>query len=189
MAWRLAAFLAPQASCSGCAAVSQNREFSWELYTDSLTDGSPALLPTIKTIRPGGTSSVSVKVKPYDFLSVQGGDQRLGGFWWCIASQNPLLVHCDRKANGIRIDGHFANATSQIPLSASEYFGKIITICFAIAVPKEASYRNGLTLKLRDGRDLIIAGAYGHSRLIEGLFGGASYDLVRQPSMPVLMSH
>ena len=37
--------------------------------------------------------------------------------------------------------------------------------------------------------DLIIAGAYGHSRLIEGLFGGASYDLVRQPSMPVLMSH
>jgi nucleotide-binding universal stress UspA family protein len=37
--------------------------------------------------------------------------------------------------------------------------------------------------------DLIIAGAYGHSRLIEGLFGGASYDLVRQPSLPVLMSH
>jgi nucleotide-binding universal stress UspA family protein len=37
--------------------------------------------------------------------------------------------------------------------------------------------------------DLIVAGAYGHSRLIEGLFGGASHDLVRQPSMPVLMSH
>ena len=37
--------------------------------------------------------------------------------------------------------------------------------------------------------DLIVAGAYGHSRLMEGLFGGVSRDLVRQPSLPVLMSH
>jgi len=37
--------------------------------------------------------------------------------------------------------------------------------------------------------DLIVAGAYGHSRLLEGLFGGVSHDLVRQPSLPVLMSH
>jgi nucleotide-binding universal stress UspA family protein len=37
--------------------------------------------------------------------------------------------------------------------------------------------------------DLIVAGAYGHSRLIEGLFGGVSHDLVRQPSLPILMSH
>jgi nucleotide-binding universal stress UspA family protein len=37
--------------------------------------------------------------------------------------------------------------------------------------------------------DLIVSGAYGHSRLLEGLFGGASYDLARQPSFPVLMSH
>jgi nucleotide-binding universal stress UspA family protein len=37
--------------------------------------------------------------------------------------------------------------------------------------------------------DLIVAGAYGHSRLLEGLFGGVSHDLTRQPSLPVLMSH
>jgi len=37
--------------------------------------------------------------------------------------------------------------------------------------------------------NLIVAGAYGHSRLMEGLFGGVSRDLVRQPSLPVLMSH
>jgi nucleotide-binding universal stress UspA family protein len=37
--------------------------------------------------------------------------------------------------------------------------------------------------------DLIVAGAYGHSRLIEGLFGGISHDLVRQTSIPILMSH
>ena len=37
--------------------------------------------------------------------------------------------------------------------------------------------------------DLIVAGAYGHSRFMEGLFGGVSRDLVRQPSLPILMSH
>lgn len=37
--------------------------------------------------------------------------------------------------------------------------------------------------------DLIVAGAYGHSRTYEALFGGVSLDLIRQPSVPVLMSH
>ena len=37
--------------------------------------------------------------------------------------------------------------------------------------------------------DLIVAGAFGHSRWVEGLFGGVSRDLIRQPSLPVLLSH
>jgi nucleotide-binding universal stress UspA family protein len=37
--------------------------------------------------------------------------------------------------------------------------------------------------------DLIVAGAFGHSRVFEGLFGGVSLDLMRQQSLPVLMSH
>jgi nucleotide-binding universal stress UspA family protein len=37
--------------------------------------------------------------------------------------------------------------------------------------------------------DLIVAGAFGHSRTFEGLFGGVSIDLMHQPSLPVLMSH
>jgi nucleotide-binding universal stress UspA family protein len=41
----------------------------------------------------------------------------------------------------------------------------------------------------RQQADLVVAGAFGHSRLIEGLFGGASDDLLHNPSIPVLMSH
>jgi nucleotide-binding universal stress UspA family protein len=37
--------------------------------------------------------------------------------------------------------------------------------------------------------DLIVAGAYGHSRLYEGLFGGVTMDLMHQQSLPILMSH
>jgi nucleotide-binding universal stress UspA family protein len=37
--------------------------------------------------------------------------------------------------------------------------------------------------------DLIVAGAFGHSRLYEGLFGGVTMDLMHQQSLPILMSH
>jgi len=37
--------------------------------------------------------------------------------------------------------------------------------------------------------DLIVAGAFGHSRLFESLFGGVSLQLLRQPTAPILMSH
>jgi nucleotide-binding universal stress UspA family protein len=37
--------------------------------------------------------------------------------------------------------------------------------------------------------DLIVAGAFGHSRLFESLFGGVSLDMMRQPTAPILMAH
>ncbi len=37
--------------------------------------------------------------------------------------------------------------------------------------------------------DLIVAGAFGHSRLFESMFGGVSLDLLRQPTAPIFMSH
>ncbi|MGU3468328.1 universal stress protein [Methylobacterium sp. C33D] len=39
------------------------------------------------------------------------------------------------------------------------------------------------------GSDLLVMGAYGHSRLREALLGGASRDALRQSGVPVLMSH
>lgn len=41
----------------------------------------------------------------------------------------------------------------------------------------------------RQQADLIIAGAFGHSRLVEDLVGSASKDLIHNPSVPVLVSH
>lgn len=39
------------------------------------------------------------------------------------------------------------------------------------------------------GSDLIVSGAYGHSRLREAVFGGTSRTLIEQLEMPVLMAH
>lgn len=39
------------------------------------------------------------------------------------------------------------------------------------------------------GADLLVMGAYGHSRLQEFVLGGATNSMVRSPPLPVLMSH
>ena len=39
------------------------------------------------------------------------------------------------------------------------------------------------------GADLLVTGAYGHSRMRELLLGGATRSLLRSMTVPVLMSH
>jgi nucleotide-binding universal stress UspA family protein len=39
------------------------------------------------------------------------------------------------------------------------------------------------------GSGLVVMGAYGHSRLTEFVFGGATRQAVKKLSRPVLMSH
>jgi nucleotide-binding universal stress UspA family protein len=39
------------------------------------------------------------------------------------------------------------------------------------------------------GADLLVMGAYGHSRLREALFGGATRDMLEICPVPVLMAH
>ena len=40
-----------------------------------------------------------------------------------------------------------------------------------------------------EGANLIVAGAYGHSRLQEWIFGGVTFDLLLQNRCCVLLSH
>jgi len=37
--------------------------------------------------------------------------------------------------------------------------------------------------------DLIVSGAYGHSRVREWLFGGVTQDLLNSTPIPCLLSH
>ena len=40
-----------------------------------------------------------------------------------------------------------------------------------------------------DGCDMLVAGGYGHSRLMESIFGGVTEHIVSHPKIPVLMVH
>jgi nucleotide-binding universal stress UspA family protein len=39
------------------------------------------------------------------------------------------------------------------------------------------------------GADLIVTGAYGHSKLWEDLVGGVTHDLLNRMNFPIFMSH
>jgi nucleotide-binding universal stress UspA family protein len=58
-------------------------------------------------------------------------------------------------------------------------------------LPKSGrSFADAFLAHARDlGADLLVCGAYGHSRFTEMLFGGATRDLMEQADRPVLMSH
>ncbi|MFY0312802.1 universal stress protein, partial [Leisingera sp. D0M16] len=39
------------------------------------------------------------------------------------------------------------------------------------------------------GADLVVMGAYGHSRLREAVFGGTTRSMLEQTALPVLFAH
>jgi len=53
-----------------------------------------------------------------------------------------------------------------------------------VAVPNEL-----LSYAADHGSDLIVMGCYGHSRLRQFVFGGATREIMRSMTVPVLMSH
>ena len=59
-----------------------------------------------------------------------------------------------------------------------------------VAVAARGSEAETLQAQLRAGKcDLLIAGAYGHNRLSEWVFGGVTGDLLLDPDFCVLLSH
>jgi nucleotide-binding universal stress UspA family protein len=62
------------------------------------------------------------------------------------------------------------------------------------ASPIQLPYRSGTGEQLealahQQGADLIVAGAYGHSKLIEWALGGVTRGLLRYSTLPLLMAH
>ena len=72
-----------------------------------------------------------------------------------------------------------------------QHLGRHCDAVAACAVPAGA---DGVTAALleqvrRSGADLLVMGAYGHSRLREFILGGATRDMLAQIEVPTLMSH
>jgi nucleotide-binding universal stress UspA family protein len=58
------------------------------------------------------------------------------------------------------------------------------------AVQPHSNVGRTLLMQAKDyGADLLVMGCYGHSRLREFVFGGASEHVLRHMSLPVLMAH
>lgn len=65
-------------------------------------------------------------------------------------------------------------------------------VCTIIRLLREASNRIGdefFANAIETHSELIVAGAYGHNRLLEWVFGGVSKDLLERSPVCCLLSH
>lgn len=100
-----------------------------------------------------------------------------------IAADQVVVVECcdnDRVADA---KVNTADVVQHLRRHGVEASGK------AIATKADRVAAELQTLAQEIGADLIVAGAYGHTRLGEWAFGGVTYDLLHFPERFVLLSH
>jgi nucleotide-binding universal stress UspA family protein len=107
-----------------------------------------------------------------------------------VADALPLL----RQSKNITVlevvsSGHLPRAKQEVQDVTTwlEQHGVSATAMSAMKVDTDAET---LLIKLREGVcDLLVAGAYGHNRLSEWVFGGVTNDFLLDPDFCVLLSH
>jgi nucleotide-binding universal stress UspA family protein len=84
-------------------------------------------------------------------------------------------------------DGHGPEPGSDL----ATYLGRHGIATEVHRLPKEGKDTGELLRRIAAdlGADLIVMGGYGHSRLRERIFGGATTSMVKTPSVAVLMAH
>jgi nucleotide-binding universal stress UspA family protein len=105
----------------------------------------------------------------------------------------PLLVHAKtvqilEVKEGRRRDDPEALAPDTTIAAALARHGIKPTVRTSIAT--DISVGNEILSRAADaGADLLVMGAYGHSRMRELVFGGATRDIARHMTLPTLFSH
>lgn len=84
--------------------------------------------------------------------------------------------HIDTRRSGPELAKHLARHGVDVILETVDAQGR------SIGEALEAATRV-------HGSDLLVMGAYGHSRLREFVLGGATRSMINQPPLPVLLSH
>jgi nucleotide-binding universal stress UspA family protein len=82
----------------------------------------------------------------------------------------------DTKRSGEELAKHLARHGVQVVLDKVDAAGQ----CIGAVLESYAASRNA---------DLIVMGAYGHSRVRDFILGGATKSMLSRPSVPVFLSH
>lgn len=104
----------------------------------------------------------------------------------------PLLKSADKVALLCVVGGDADGESGQLPgaeIAASlARHGVKVTVRKTMA--DEIGVADEILARLADeGSDLLVMGAYGHSRLREMVFGGVTRHILRHMTVPTLMSH
>jgi len=133
---------------------------------------------------------------PYTFRSVFK-PRRIGVCWdgsrlaaRALRDAEPFLVQADSLFVISINSGQStpSNAPAEQLVEHLSRYGRPVTL---IASPAERSKIQPSILSLDADRnfDMLVMGAYGHSRLEERLFGGVTHEMLQAMTAPTLMSH
>ncbi len=77
------------------------------------------------------------------------------------------------------------------PLSGADYLARHGIECEMVAIPSEGRATGDVLLTAAELRkaDYLVMGAYGRPRLLEGLFGGVTRQLLSDPPVPLFAAH
>lgn len=103
----------------------------------------------------------------HDALPLIAGAERV-----CVVAAGPDAHHGGAEATARYLSGHGLAATTHLlPHPTLSVADEVLRLCE------------------REGADLLVMGAYGHSRLREWVFGGVTRDVLRTTPLCCLMSH
>lgn len=87
--------------------------------------------------------------------------------------------------------GGRANRHDLPPLRAAEYLSRHGVLSEIVELPASAEGPAHALTQAARARDCgcIVMGAYGHSRLLESVFGGVTHDMLKAPALPILLAH
>jgi nucleotide-binding universal stress UspA family protein len=107
-----------------------------------------------------------------------------------VSDALPML----EKAKQVRIVTVFNEKAIDGKHSAEELAKNLARHGINVVLDKEDAGGRGIGEALQSycashDADLLVMGAYGHSRLREFILGGATKDLLSTPSLPILLSH
>lgn len=102
----------------------------------------------------------------------------------------PFLLKAD-MIGIINVEVGGPGSAEASPLKLQEYLTEMGLSCQVMNLASERSRVVPAILSLSgdESMDLLVMGAYSHARLIESAFGGATFKMLRQMSIPTLMSH
>jgi nucleotide-binding universal stress UspA family protein len=99
------------------------------------------------------------------------------------AAEQVTVIEVCGKGELDEARAHTADVVKHLQRHGIEAVAKVVS-----ASPDRVSTELNIAAQAIDA-DLIVAGAYGHTRLGEWMFGGVTYDLLNAPERFVLLSH
>ncbi|WP_309607194.1 universal stress protein [Phenylobacterium sp.] len=99
------------------------------------------------------------------------------------AAEQVVVVECCARDEVVAAGHNTSDVVQQLRRHGVEASGKAIP-----AAPERVATELQIAAQ-EIGADLIVAGAYGHTRLGEWAFGGVTYDLLNTPERFILLSH